>query len=155
MNVVLTAPHAHEKHAEFPVGRCDFDWAFHDRPLYHGVFGRIGHGQPPAGGADTDTIPMAVFKKLKSGADLRVSMAGLRLGDKVLQIGSGDPRLIAMLAAHVGVSGQASALVPDDDAAASIGRAARAQGALVDVKVAPLRTPPFAQGGSTSWSSRT
>ena len=89
---------------------------------------------------------MAIFKKLKGDNDLRVSMAGLRLGDKVLQIGSGDPRLIAMLAAKVGISGQASALVPDDGSADPIRRVAQAGGVLVDVKVAPLRTPPFAQG---------
>ena len=89
---------------------------------------------------------MAIFKKLKGDNDLRVSMAGLRLGDKVLQIGSGDPRLIAMLAAKVGISGQASALVPDDGSTDPIRRAAQAGGVLVDVKVAPLRTPPFAQG---------
>ncbi len=89
---------------------------------------------------------MAIFKKLKGDNDLRVSMAGLRLGDKVLQIGSGDPRLIAMLAAKVAISGQASALVPDDGSADRIRRAAQAGGVLVDVKVAPLRTPPFAQG---------
>ena len=89
---------------------------------------------------------MPILKKLKGETDLRVSMAGLRLGDKVLQIGSGDPRLIAMLAAKVGISGQASALVPDDGGAAPISRAAQSRGVLVDVKVAPLRTPPFAQG---------
>ena len=89
---------------------------------------------------------MPILKKLKGETDLRVSMAGLRLGDKVLQIGSGDPRLIAMLAAQVGISGQASALVPDDGGAAPISRAAQSRGVLVDVKVAPLRTPPFAQG---------
>lgn len=87
-----------------------------------------------------------IFKKLKGDTDLRVSMTGLRLGDKVLQIGGRDPRLIAMLAAKVGVSGQASALVPDPGDAAPIERAARAQGVLVDVKVAPLAAPPFAQG---------
>lgn len=89
---------------------------------------------------------MAIFKKFKGETDLRLSMAGLRLGDKVLQIGGGDPRLVAMLAAQVGLSGQASALVPDDEAAGPIRRAAQARGTLVDVKVAPLRTPPFAQG---------
>ena len=97
---------------------------------------------------------MPILKKLKGETDLRVSMAGLRLGDKVLQIGSGDPRLIAMLAAQVGISGQASALVPDDGGAAPISRAAQSRGVLVDVKVAPLRTPPFAQGWFDVWSSR-
>ena len=83
---------------------------------------------------------------LKGREDLRVTMVGLQLGNRVLQIGQGDPRLIALLAAKVGISGQASALVTDDAAADTLNRAAAACGVLIDVKVAPLRTPPFAQG---------
>ena len=89
---------------------------------------------------------MAFLKKLTGEQDLRVSMIGLQLGDRVLQIGNHGPRLIALLAAKVGVSGQASALVTDDAAADTINRVARARGVLVDVKVAPLRTLPFAEG---------
>ena len=89
---------------------------------------------------------MAIFRKPKTAKDLSASMVGLRLGHRVLQIGHRNPRLIALLAAEVGVSGQASALVTDDSAAETIARAATARGVLVDVKVAPLRTPPFAQG---------
>lgn len=89
---------------------------------------------------------MPFFKKLKAAKDLRVSMVGPQLGHRVLQIGHGDPRLITLLAAEVGVSGQASALVADDAAAGLITRVATARGVLVDVKIAPLRTPPFAQG---------
>ncbi|MDP6582461.1 MAG: class I SAM-dependent methyltransferase [Vicinamibacterales bacterium] len=89
---------------------------------------------------------MAIFKKLKGETDLRVSIIGLRMGDRVLQVGHNDPRLIALLAANVGLSGQAAALVTDDAAAETITRAAEACGVLVDVKVAPFRTPPFAQG---------
>ena len=63
---------------------------------------------------------MAIFKKLKAAEDLRVSMIGLQLSNRVLQIGHSDPRLIALLAAKVGVSGQASALVTDDAAANTI-----------------------------------
>jgi len=89
---------------------------------------------------------MPIFKKLKGESDLRVVMTGLQLGDKVLQIGGVEPGLIALLAAKVGLSGQASALVPNDPAADPIRRAAERHGVLVDVKIAPLRTPPFAQG---------
>ena len=89
---------------------------------------------------------MPIFKKFKDESDLRVSMTGLRLGNRVLQIGNHDPRLIALLAAKVGLSGQASALVTDEAAAAKISRAAVAVGVLVEVKVSPLREPPFAQG---------
>jgi hypothetical protein len=89
---------------------------------------------------------MPIFKRVKGESDLRVSMSGLRLGNRVLQVGNRDPRLIALLAAKVGISGQASALVTDEAAAETISRAAAAVGVLVDVKVSPLRTPPFAQG---------
>jgi ubiquinone/menaquinone biosynthesis C-methylase UbiE len=89
---------------------------------------------------------MPFFKKLRAAKDLRVAMVGPQLGNRVLQIGHGDPRLITLLAAEVGVSGQASALVADDAAAGMIARVATARGVLVDVKIAPLRTPPFAQG---------
>ena len=89
---------------------------------------------------------MAMFKKLKGAEDLRVSMTGLQLSNRVLQIGHSDPGLIALLAAKVGVSGQASAFVTDDAAANRINRVAKMRGVPVDVKVAPLRTPPFAQG---------
>jgi hypothetical protein len=89
---------------------------------------------------------MAIFKKLKGETDLRVSIIGLRMGDRVLQVGHNAPRLIALLAANVGMNGQAAALVTGDAAAKAITRAAEARGVLVDVKVAPLRTPPFAQG---------
>ena len=89
---------------------------------------------------------MAILKKLKGAEDLRVSMSGVQLGDRVLQIGHSDPRLIALLAAKAGLSGQASALVTAAAAAETITRAAATRGVLVDVKVSPLRTPPFAQG---------
>jgi len=89
---------------------------------------------------------MSILKKLRGASDSRVSMIGLQLGNRVLQIGHSDPHLIALLAAKVGVTGQASALVADDAARETLNRAAAARGVLVDVKVAPIRTPPFAQG---------
>ena len=89
---------------------------------------------------------MPIFKKATGHSDLQVSMTGVRIGSRVLQFGNRDPDLIARLSAKVGVSGQAAALVPDDDAAGTVQRAAQARGVLVDVKVSPLRTPPFAQG---------
>jgi len=89
---------------------------------------------------------MPIFKRLKKESDLRVSMVGLRLDNRVLQIGGSAPDLIARLAAVVGLNGQASALVPDDSAGETLTRAAGSRGVLVDVKVAPLRAPPFAEG---------
>jgi len=89
---------------------------------------------------------MPIFKKIKGHKDLRVSMAGVKLGDRVLQIGPGTPKLIAQLASTVGLSGEAATLVTDEAAANPVTRAAAASGVLVDVKIGPFRSPPFAQG---------
>jgi hypothetical protein len=89
---------------------------------------------------------MPIFKKLKKESDLRVSMIGPRRDNRVLQIGAQEPDLIARLASVVGLNGQASALVPDERARDILIQAATSRGVLVDVKVAPLRTPPFAEG---------
>ena len=88
---------------------------------------------------------MAILKR-RGARDSQVAMIGLQLGNRVLQIGHNDPHLIALLAAKVGMTGQASALVADDTARETLDRAAAARGVAVDVKVAPIRTPPFAQG---------
>ena len=98
------------------------------------------------GAAGFGVTVMAFLKKLKGAEDLRVSMAGVQLGNRVLQIGHGDPRLITQLAAKVGISGQAAALVTDAAAAETISHAAAALGVLVDAKVSRFRAPPFAQG---------
>lgn len=75
---------------------------------------------------------------------LAVTMTGIRMGERVLQIGVDDVRLAAMLAARPGISGQ-SAIVVSDDAARERARSAAAEsGALVDVHVAPMVTLPFA-----------
>lgn len=89
---------------------------------------------------------MSFFKKIRGEEDLRTVMTGVKMGDRVLQVGAEDPKLAAMLAAKVGLSGQAAALVPDQGGADQVSKAAERQGVLVEVKVAPLRTPPFAQG---------
>ena len=89
---------------------------------------------------------MPIFKKIKGDKDLRVSMAGVKLGDRVLQIGPHTPQLIAQLSATTGLSGEAAVLVTDEAHAKPITRAAASRGALVDIKVAPFRSPPFAQG---------
>ena len=50
-----------------------------------------------------------MFKWFRQAAldPLSVSMAGVKLGDRVLVVGCGDPRLIAALAAKAGLTGRA------------------------------------------------
>ena len=88
---------------------------------------------------------MALFKLKKSGGprDLDLSMAGLKLGSRVLQLGN-DGELIAVLAGAVGISGEACSVTDDETAGARIGRAAAAAGVLVDVRIAPFGALPYA-----------
>ena len=87
---------------------------------------------------------MPLFKLKKSGGprDLDLSMAGLKLGSRVLQLGN-DGELIAVLAGAVGISGEACSVTADEAAAGRIGRAAAAAGVLVDVRVAPFGALPY------------
>lgn len=74
---------------------------------------------------------------------LPVAMTGVRMGERVLQIGIDDPLLVGALAAKVGLSGQATMAVADDAAAAKARGAAQQAGALADVQVTPLHALPF------------
>jgi ubiquinone/menaquinone biosynthesis C-methylase UbiE len=77
---------------------------------------------------------------------LAVTMTGARMGERVLQIGVGDARLTAQLAARPGISGHA-AIVAADEGQADRARAVVAEaGALVDIHIAPLAALPLASG---------
>src|SRR5262245_58395512 len=65
---------------------------------------------------------------------LQVSMTGVRMGERFLQIGCDDRALLAGLAAKVGLSGGAAAIVFDDRAAALARRAGEKVGALIEVQ---------------------
>jgi ubiquinone/menaquinone biosynthesis C-methylase UbiE len=67
---------------------------------------------------------------------LPVTMSGVRLGERVLQIvGTGDARLAALIAAKVGMTGTAVIVVRDDRAAARANSAVADTGAVADVHV--------------------
>ena len=87
---------------------------------------------------------MPLFKLKKSGGprDLEVSMAGLKLGGRVLQAG-GDGELIAAMAAAVGLSGQACALVRDRGDVEAVEQAAARAGVLIEIEVAPSTRWPY------------
>ena len=78
---------------------------------------------------------------------LHVSMTGVRMGERFIQIGCDDRSLLAGLAAKVGLSG-AAAVVAFDEAAAERARATGARvGALIDVQVIASGTLPFDSAG--------
>jgi len=66
---------------------------------------------------------------------LAVTMSGVRLGERALQIGEGDTRVMALIAARTGLTGKAVIVVLDDHAAARVRRAVDNAGALADVGV--------------------
>ena len=74
---------------------------------------------------------------------LPIVMCGVRMGERVLQIGIDDPSLLGSLAVKVGLSGHAAIAVTDDHAAEKARAAATQSGALVEVHVTPVHSLPF------------
>jgi ubiquinone/menaquinone biosynthesis C-methylase UbiE len=70
-------------------------------------------------------------------------MSGVRLGERALQIGSGDARSMALIAAKTGLTGTAAIVVAGDHAAVRIRRAVTDTGALVDIRVVAEGRLPF------------
>ena len=73
---------------------------------------------------------------------LAVTMSGVRLGEKALQIGEGDMRVMALIAAKAGLTGTAAIVVLDDQAAARVRNAVTDIGALAEVGVVDRQDPP-------------
>ena len=65
---------------------------------------------------------------------LQVSMTGVRMGERFLQIGCNDKSLLAGLAAKVGLSGTAAVAAFNANEARLAASIARKVGALIDVK---------------------
>jgi len=85
---------------------------------------------------------MPLFRKLAGPRELAVSMVGVKLGDRLLQVGCGDGRLLAALAAKVGLTGRACAVDVSREGVERAERAARKEGVLLDVAHAPFDRLP-------------
>ena len=73
---------------------------------------------------------------------LAVSMTGVKMGDRVAFIGCADGGRLAAVAAKVGLSGRAAAILPDDRAAGLARKSAEQAGVLVETDVAsPAKLP--------------
>src|SRR2546421_1932231 len=78
-----------------------------------------------------------MFLKRGEPYALVVGMAGVKMGDRFLQIGCADGGRLAAIAQKVGLSGRALAVAPDEPSAARARKGAANAGVLVDVEVAP------------------
>ena len=74
---------------------------------------------------------------------LQVSMTGVRMGERFLQIGCHDKALLAGLAAKVGLSGTAALAAFDDEQAARASSVGAKIGALIETRRIEGRALPF------------
>lgn len=86
---------------------------------------------------------MALFRRSGGKHALEIAMTGVRLGDRLLQIGGGDADLAAALASKVGISGRACLLAATGEEAAQATRAAERAGVLLEVEQASLSQFPY------------
>jgi ubiquinone/menaquinone biosynthesis C-methylase UbiE len=77
---------------------------------------------------------------------LFAGMTGVKLGDRVAQLGCAHGGRLAAIAAQVGLSGHAIAIVPDEASAARARKGGTEAGVLVEVEVAPPTALPLADG---------
>jgi ubiquinone/menaquinone biosynthesis C-methylase UbiE len=75
------------------------------------------------------------FAKREAPYPLVVGMTGVKLGDRVLQIGCSNGGPLAAIAAKVGLSGRALAFVPDQAAMGRAQKAAANLGVLVEIEL--------------------
>jgi SAM-dependent methyltransferase len=82
-----------------------------------------------------------------SGESLAVSMAGIKLGDRLLIVGCADPILIARLAVKTGLTGRAYAVDERDALVTTAAEVAAREGALIETATAPWTSLPLESGG--------
>lgn len=87
---------------------------------------------------------MFFLRKTKLDTEpLPIKMSGIRMGERLLQIGIDDAKLLAAMALKIGLSGSTSVVVSDEAAATRARSGAAAAGALIDLHVGSLDVMPF------------
>lgn len=74
---------------------------------------------------------------------LPVSIAGIKLGDRVLMLGSADPKLIAQLALKTGLTGRFVVVDEAESRAARAAEVVEREGALIETVTAPWTMLPL------------
>ena len=86
------------------------------------------------------------FAKSSNPHLLEVGMVGTKMGERFVQIGCAHGGRLGAVAAKVGLSGRAVALVPDEASAARAQKGAAQAGVLIEVEVAPMTALPVDAG---------
>lgn len=84
-----------------------------------------------------------MFLKRQDPFGLTVGMTGVKLGDRLLQIGCAHGGRLGAIAGKVGLSGRAVALVPDAESASRATKGAANAGVLVEVETGPPTPSQF------------
>jgi len=84
-----------------------------------------------------------LLKKRPAGESLPVSMAGIKLGDRLLVIGCSDPMLIAQLASKTGLTGRAAAVDASESGSAAAADVAAREGVLLETFTSPWNALPL------------
>jgi ubiquinone/menaquinone biosynthesis C-methylase UbiE len=87
------------------------------------------------------------FLRKSTSEALAVSMAGIKLGDRLLVVGCSDPLLIAQLATKTGLTGRACAVDDEEPTVTRAANVALREGALVETLVSPPGTLPLDAAG--------
>ena len=83
-----------------------------------------------------------MFIKRDDPNALVTGMTGVKMGDRVVQVGCAHGGRLGAVAAKVGLSGRAVAIVPDEPSGARARKGAADAGALVEIEVAPPTALP-------------
>jgi len=87
---------------------------------------------------------MKWFPLRKSSEELlAVSMAGIKLGDRLLVVGCADPILIARLAVKTGLTGRALAVDEQEKVVTAAAEIAAREGALIETATVPWSALPL------------
>jgi ubiquinone/menaquinone biosynthesis C-methylase UbiE len=89
---------------------------------------------------------MGWFRKTAPTEPLAMTMTGVKLGDRLLVIGAGDPAMIAALATKSGLTGRAAVIDADSARVARAAAAIEREGALVEAISAPWNALPYETG---------
>lgn len=86
---------------------------------------------------------MLPFRAKANPYMLIVGMSGVKMGDRMVQLGCSDGGALAAVAAKVGLSGRALAIVPDESALNRVQKGAENAGVLVEAQIAPSTALPI------------
>jgi len=86
---------------------------------------------------------MPLFRKPEQKHSVAVAMTGVALGDRLLLVGCTDSSLAGAIGGKVGLSGQVSAIVPNEADASRAKRAAEKTGFLLELETGGLNRFPF------------